>query len=352
MKFISRFFALAILVSFLATGCATGGRSSKPGEDGGARDGGTPARTDGGCPTPCGAGQECRFGRCVTPCGAEMGCPGLESCCDGVCTTIGNDQLNCGTCGNACPPTGNTCVSGMCLCGSRAACAAGEMCCAGSCANLASSDEHCGACGVACDVGAGQACVDGVCLVPACSPACAPGETCTGGGCSCGAVPACGAGSGCCGGTCLDLSSDDGNCGACGVVCGAGLTCTGGTCTSDAPCTPSCNPGESCVSGTCMCGTGGACPAGRSCCGGACRDTTRDVLACGMCGRECAATEGCCSGTCIDTTRTPSHCGSCGNVCNPDTADGCTAGRCTCAGDTECSMFFPRCYPGLGCGPE
>src|SRR5690606_741539 len=59
-----------------------------------------------------------------------------------------------------------------------------------------------------------------------CGMACAAGQSCAGGICSC---PA---GQSPCGATCVDLMSDPQNCGTCGSVCSAGATCSAGTCLS------------------------------------------------------------------------------------------------------------------------
>jgi len=70
---------------------------------------------------------------------------------------------------------------------------------------------------------------------------------------------------------CTDTSTDDQNCGKCGVVCGAEATCKAAAC--------------------------------------ACTDTSKTS----------------CSGTCVDTQTNPSHCGGCGKVC-PNNR--CTKGEC------------------------
>ena len=87
---------------------------------------------------------------------------------------------------------------------------------------------------------------------------------------------ACLTGSTQCGATCVELASDQLNCGACGNVCGAGDRCTTGTCTP----------------------IPFACPTGLTTCGGTCRDVAVDHDHCGACGTSCTAAEFCEAGTC------------------------------------------------------
>ena len=72
--------------------------------------------------------------------------------------------------------------------------------------------------------------------------------------------------------SCVDLQTDDFNCGECGKMCtGFGLTCRNGTCT--------CQPGK--VS-----------------CDGSCTDTREDPFNCGSCGHSCPAGVACTRGAC------------------------------------------------------
>jgi hypothetical protein len=171
-------------------------------------------------------------------------------------------------------------------------------------------------------------------LGPACAPACSAPQTC------CpqpdGADPAC-----------VDLTRDDANCGACGVVCAGEL-------------------GTRCVAGRCVCGEDGIGCGGDSgsiCCPATfdrsdpyCAVLARDVRDCGACGRvcdgatsdrciagecvcgrrraRCAGTpaDSCCTdafgeGACVDLTADPDHCGSCGNRCA--STETCVSGTCT-----------------------
>jgi hypothetical protein len=212
----------------------------------------------------------------------------------GTCTAdIRSDAANCGGCGYACPANA-VCQEGQCFCregymaennacvvapaapATDSGCPAGMSPCPdGYCYELAFSAENCGMCGNACP--AGMQCSDSVCTsivtettaAPATSETTAPvtttttsstgtsttlgtlggsktcfirGTTNCDGTCvnltsnelncgTCGHVckslaPEC------CDGTCVNLLTDESNCGACGHVCGALTTCTSGSCKS------------------------------------------------------------------------------------------------------------------------
>lgn len=145
-----------------------------------------------------------------------------------------------------------------------------------------------------------------------------------------------------CAGACVDLQTDNANCGACGASCSASLGCEHGVC--------SCLPGDTLCSDGCRdimhdpanCGDcGHACGADRHCndgvcdcnvtdCSGTCRDTRTDTQNCGACGHACAATgQSCdagvcacpygwivCDGACVDPYTDRNNCGGCGNSCH------------------------------------
>lgn len=72
--------------------------------------------------------------------------------------------------------------------------------------------------------------------------------------------------------SCVDLQSDDFNCGSCGTICGGvGISCQNGTC--------GCQPGYSKCSGECV-------------------DLKTDNFNCGSCTHRCAAGKGCSGGFC------------------------------------------------------
>jgi hypothetical protein len=197
---------------------------------------------------------------------------------DGEC----DDGFNC---------TIDTCVAGACQ--HAVGPASGATACPPS--QFCNPQKGCIACATANQCGA--ACVD-IATDDAncgkCGTKCSTASHCVAGSCSC--PP----GAPVCGGVCVDLKSDPENCNGCGNRCAAGNACVNGTCTctsttcggtctdlkTDAAncgkCGKSCNKGEACLGGVCQC------PAGQSLCGGSCVDTTVDNANCGSCNKPCA----------------------------------------------------------------
>jgi len=103
----------------------------------------------------------------------------------------------------------------------------------------------------------------------------------------CSAFLGCGEGRGCCNGTCVDLQTDETNCGQCGKACG----------------------GSPCLEGRCV----GPCVDGLTAC----------------------------DGTCVDLLRDPEHCGSCHTVCQHQTT--CQAGECSCRQRLESCESREQC---------
>jgi hypothetical protein len=106
-----------------------------------------------------------------------------------------------------------------------------------------------------------------------------------------------------CDGACVDLSSDDANCGQCGHACPDNHGCRDGICALD-------------------------CPAGMQACDGVCVDPQTAFDHCGGCDRACAPGEVCsagrcamscqpgmadCSGDCVDLQSDRTNCGACGD---------------------------------------
>ena len=191
---------------------------------------------------------------------------------------------------------------------------------------------------------------------PACnsSEECPEGQFCSGGTCQpvtndCAPFASCPGG-------CADLSSDAGNCGACGVACEGGCLAS------------SCCP-----------------PAASTVCGGACADTASDPANCGACGTRCGPGESCltglccaegslvCDGACADPRTDPDHCGGCGvrcalgAACAGGACEGCPAplveascdGVPACVPDASCMLLVPAgpflmgsAEPGSGDGPQ
>jgi Stigma-specific protein, Stig1 len=116
-----------------------------------------------------------------------------------------------------------------------------------------------------------------------------------------------------CSGKCVNLQTDDKNCGSCGTVCSRGQSCVNGTCTSGG-------------GG----GGGGGCPSGQTKCNGKCVDLATDPNNCGSCGHVCpyGTNQLCCSGTCVEQWNDRQNCGTCGNTCSSDKF--CVSGVCTC----------------------
>ncbi|MFN7135038.1 MAG: hypothetical protein ACK4N5_23380, partial [Myxococcales bacterium] len=175
-----------------------------------------------------------------------------------------------------------------------------------------------------------------------------------------------------CGTACVDLQTDPGNCGGCGVDCAAlpGVDAKA----------------AKCAAGACV--TAGACQAGRGDCNGDPADgCERDLTVasdCGVCGRACeeptpfcsdgtsgyACASGCggatstrCGTRCLDARSDPASCGACDNACPaPANASAlCENGACgfrcnpgfhrcgdTCVSDTDVAHCGSACAP---CAP-
>ena len=198
-----------------------------------------------------------------------------------------------------------------------------------------------------------------------------------------------------CGDACVDLKSDDSNCGSCGVQCIAETTCKAGACAimcmdgsvdcdgaycafvDDDPancgaCGHACDEGEACSEGSCV----PSCGDTEMRCDGQCVDWN-DPAHCGACDRACAETEVCnlgtcepfcdlgldpCDGACVDLDRDDANCGACGNACTGGRA--CEGGSCACPEGTElcggvcvdtqtdaahCGACDAACEPGVAC---
>ncbi|MBI5518110.1 MAG: hypothetical protein HY909_30345 [Deltaproteobacteria bacterium] len=188
------------------------------GADGGAMLCDTATRRCTGCRTDamCPAGQVCRAGGCTPGCGPTRPCPSGQLCCSGSCADTQTDVMRCGSCTTVCGGAGATpaCVAGRCT----IACAMGFGDCNrissdGCETNLATNMTNCGMCGRACSLAnARAACVEGLCLVAACTM---PFQDCdrdAANGCE------------------ADTTRDARHCGACGAACGATQDCYSGMC--------------------------------------------------------------------------------------------------------------------------
>lgn len=145
----------------------------------------------------------------------------------------------------------------------------------------------------------------------ACGLRCQPLESCAGGECQCLSPLAM------CEGQCIDPQSDDQHCGACGVRCERSERCESGQCRLTCPSTQLACDNRTCVSpGTdpnhCG-GCGKKCPEDFHCSGGKCERCSPEMTECG--------------GLCRDTQNDRNHCGSCGKKCGPDLM--CVDGSCS-----------------------
>jgi hypothetical protein len=136
-----------------------------------------------------------------------------------------------------------------------------------------------------------------------------------------------------CAGSCVELKSDNLNCGTCGAACGTGQVCSNGACTV------TCAAGLVNCLGHCIdpsterahCGASGACAGGTA--GAACADG--QLCSAGQCAQTCSDAQAACpvaSPTyCADLTRDTNNCGACGATC--PSGQQCT----TAAGSTACA---------------
>ena len=252
-------------------------------------------RNCGQCGAACGVGQSCQLGLCAqqtgdvgrpdggSPDACNMGMcgppclPGFMCCGTTWVLTAGimsgdarNDASfrNCHTCGTSCDamratrcglPPGTTTGAPQCMCGNSVMCLNTETCLADpptsttyGCFNLQTDPTHCGTTPVAC--AAGEACVAGACTCMAAGMRCPTGQTCGTTGC-------------------IDTTSDPMNCGTIGHACRTGETCAAGMCHcgSGAPC-----PGRGAMPGSC----------GQLCCAGSC--VYASDANCAVCGTACA----------------------------------------------------------------
>ena len=115
-------------------------------------------------------------------------------------------------------------------------------------------------------------------------------DNCVGGSCACRPLHTR------CSHRCVNLRSDETNCGACGVTCDPFVSCRDGACA----CSPfgrACQADASCCSKQCIAGQC-ACGVGRTRCGTACINTQTDAANCGGCGQVCPGLATCRGGEC------------------------------------------------------
>jgi hypothetical protein len=190
--------------------------------------------------------------------GASLVCEEPEAACGSRCVDLDDDPDHCGACGRACA-LAEECVEGVC----KAACEADGVC-GGVCVDVANDPANCGTCGRWCDND--EVCEVGQC-VRTCSESCGEHELCVAGLCTCRV------GYSVCNDKCVDLQTDDNNCGTCERGCD-GQPCGGGECLED-----DCAPWP-------------------DACEHACTDVATDPANCGACGRECHPSQSCIDGGC------------------------------------------------------
>jgi len=191
-----------------------------------------------------------------------------------------------------------------------------------------------------------------------------------------------------CNGVCVDLLTDEANCGVCGEICESdlvGVACIEGECvriscpaalplqcgeTVDDCVDPATDPnncgacGVVCQSGVCGAGVCGSCDEGEIACSGVCVATCCDNNNCGACGVVCTGGLTCfegqcdcpsglcgcaegqldCGGVCIDSCCDNANCGGCGIVCSDGLT--CFEGNCDCpSGDCDTPDPEPTAAP-------
>lgn len=154
----------------------------------------------------------------------------------------------------------------------------------------------------------------------ACDNPCTTEETCVSGGCE---PTVCAPGETDCSGQCIDLSNDNAHCGACGNAC---------------------QPEETCVSGLCepsVCGSDADCAAGQYCGQIDIPPFTFQCLNKKGNGAVCLQQNECASGNCVDGYCCDSACGGECDSCNISGNEG------TCTSNADGSPGSPSCSPYL-----
>lgn len=258
-------------------------------------------------------------------------------------------------------------------------CGDNEKYCNETCVNIMTDPNNCGDCGNQC--AEGEVCEQGTCKEV--SQNCE--DTCTGPNMTC------------CNNECVNIMTDNDNCGGCGNKCESNEICNNGNCVPTSLCDPPCEGGleccqgrcvdpntaydndfnncgycgnacdpdvaDRCLNGQCACGNGTACRSGFKCCESngvvACRSVMSDPNNCGECGHRCNPGEtcengeckcnggppcnegeACCNDGCRNVMDDPNNCGGCNIMCDPVTSDSCVNGECRCGTGDPCTFGF------------
>jgi hypothetical protein len=269
----------------------------------------------GACGAACGplsnATATCAAGQCAATC--RSGFKDCDNTLANGCETDVQTTSNCGQCGQPCTYANATtsCASGTCT---LTACTSGYGDCNANpaldgCEQRLNTLQHCGKCNQVCSVAnAAPSCNGGSCQIGSCNAgfgncdgqadngcetslstsnqncgscnfACPSNRTCSGGRCICTSNSNCSSSQTCCNGSCVDMRSDEANCGACGNVCATGSTCCSSDCKDLATdfdncgsCGNRCDSSQDnrCTSGACRCANSDSCPAFWRCCSNGC----------------------------------------------------------------------------------
>lgn len=306
--------------------------------------------------TDCGAcGQGCNNGTPVcagsgSTYSCVSGCPAATPtlCSGATCVNTATDAENCGKCGTVCSTAvaGATPVCAASKCGFTCT-ASYPNSCAGGCVDFKTDPDNCGTCGHGCATN--QQCISGTCQCTggthlcgsscvandanACGASCTQCGAPTGGEATCNGT-ACGqscdtAGDSICSNACVDLTSDEGNCGTCAKKCTTSVAGATSTCVSRS-CQVSCtDSSQTLCNGTTCANIHGSDNANCGGCGKACSTALpSEVASCsgGSCQVSCStASLTMCSNGCFNTQNDQHNCGQCGHDCF---SGACSGGKC------------------------
>jgi hypothetical protein len=141
------------LVSCSLVACATG--ILAPSGDDNQTDGGIVFKDSGSSSKDSGA-----TSKDATTSQPDTGTPCAYTTCGSQCIDTTGDDLNCGSCGNACP-SGASCTASVCVCSSGTLCSA-------SCVDTTSDNSNCGSCGKTCT--SSQTCISSKCTATSTAP--------------------------------------------------------------------------------------------------------------------------------------------------------------------------------------